>query len=408
MQMSLPTGVSGFADARFSAPVKRFAQIFSPSGDYNASRGGGALSVYERGVAVIDIWAGSSGQPGSAWTANTAAVPFSATKGVAATVLHRLADRGLLDYDEPIADFWPEFGANGKGRITTRMVLSHQAGLAHLTNLASSLQDLLDHELMESRLAAARPARRIGSAAYHSLTYGWLCSGIARAVTGRSMAELFRSEIADPIDDDGIHLGSPPAGSPTTVSGFVGTSTFGSPLAQRIMSAARVVPGPLGGFLSSIYVPHFEQLVSGANPPILHAQMPAANGVITARALGKMYSALANDGMTPGGRLLSSSTVHALGKVQAHSIDRTLYLPMNWRLGYHSWPITGAPHAIGHMGLFGSGGWADRDSGLSVGFVHNRVVDLRHFAFDQSMLFWLSPMILNASRQRRQQALRSA
>ena len=313
-------------------------------------------------------------------------------------MLHRLADRGLLDYDAPIAEYWPEFAANGKRDITTRTVLTHQVGLAQVPRIAKSLEELLDHRLMEERLAAAKPNYQLGSSAYHSLTYGWLCSGIARAITGKGMAELFRSEIAEPIDDDGIHLGAPPTTAPTKASGFVGRVPFGGPVAQRAIWAARAMPGPLGGFLNSVYVPHFEQLVRGSNPPILQSEMPAANGVFTARALGKMYSALACDGMTAGGRLLSASTVRNLSKVQTRNLDRTLYLPMNWRLGYHSFQFAGAPRAFGHIGFFGSGGWADRDSGLSIGFVHNRVAQPRYFMFDQTILFWLSPMIARAAK----------
>ena len=109
-------------------------------------------------------------------------------------VIHRLVDRGLLSYDEPVARYWPEFGANGKDDITVRDVLRHRSGLAHLKGVTKD--ELLDHLLMEERLAAAPADRQRGWPAYHALTYGWILSGLARAVTGMGMRELFRVEVA--------------------------------------------------------------------------------------------------------------------------------------------------------------------------------------------------------------------
>ncbi len=130
---------------------------------------------------------------------------FSATKGMTATVIHRLADRGLIDYEAPVAEYWPAFGANGKATLTVRDVMRHQAGLSGLRG--ATQQDLLDHVVMEERLAAAVPGRLLGKSAYHALTFGWLMSGLARAVTGKDMRLLFREELAEPLDTDGLHLG---------------------------------------------------------------------------------------------------------------------------------------------------------------------------------------------------------
>ena len=110
--------------------------------------------MYIDGRPVVDVWTGWSDRAGEQpWSVDTGAMVFSATKGVAATVIHRLVDRGLLSYDEPVATYWPEFGANGKDTITVRDVLRHRSGLSHLKGV--SKDDLLDHQLMEERLAAA-------------------------------------------------------------------------------------------------------------------------------------------------------------------------------------------------------------------------------------------------------------
>ncbi len=178
--------------------------------------GGGALSVYLDGEAVVDVWAGWADRKGEQpWTANTGALAFSSTKGLTSTIIHRLVDRGALTYDEPVAIYWPEFGANDKASITLRDLMAHRGGLSRLSELVAS--DLLDARRMEAWLAAAPVDRWAGRSAYHALTYGWLMSGVARAVTGAGMRELFRTELAQPLGSDGIHLGRPPIGAPIDV-----------------------------------------------------------------------------------------------------------------------------------------------------------------------------------------------
>ena len=195
----LPRGVQGAADPNFTCAVRAFSKLF-PGPRF----GGGALSVYLDGRPVIDVWTGWSDRRGEVpWTADTGAMVFSATKGLASTVIHRLVDRGLLDYDVPMAEYWPDFGVNGKHRITLRDVMRHRAGLSHLSGVSS--KELLDHRLMEERLAVAPVGRFFGVPAYHALTYGWLMSGLARAVTGMGMRDLIRTELAAPLNTDGLH-----------------------------------------------------------------------------------------------------------------------------------------------------------------------------------------------------------
>ncbi|MGV0795896.1 serine hydrolase domain-containing protein, partial [Mycolicibacterium elephantis] len=196
----LPRGVLGAADPRFGTVMRVFARMF-PGRRF----GGGALAVFIDGRPVVDVWTGWSDRRGERlWTADTGAMVFSATKGVTATVIHRLADRGLLDYDEPVATYWPAFAANNKGDITVRDVLRHRAGLSHLPG-GLTRDELLDHEVMEAKMAAAAPDYLRGRPAYHALTYGWLLSGLARSVTGHGMRELIREEVARPLNTDGLH-----------------------------------------------------------------------------------------------------------------------------------------------------------------------------------------------------------
>src|ERR1700759_1981488 len=163
----LPRGVRGAADPRFAKVIRIFAGLF-PGRRF----GGGSLAVYIEGKPVVDVWTGWSDRAGEIeWTAETGAMGFSATKGVASTVIHRLVDRGLLCYDSPVAEYWPEFGANGKGDITVRDVLRHRSGLSHLKGVSKT--ELMDHRLMEERLAAAPVDHLRGGPGAHDLDYGW-------------------------------------------------------------------------------------------------------------------------------------------------------------------------------------------------------------------------------------------
>lgn len=373
----LPRGVQGAADSRFSNVVRVFAGLF-PGRRF----GGGSLVVFIDGRPVVDVWTGWADRSGEEpWTADTGAMVFSATKGVAATVVHRLADRGLLSYDEPVAKYWPEFGANDKGDITVRDVLRHRSGLSHLKGV--SREELLDHELMEQRLAAASVDHLRGWPAYHALTYGWLLSGLTRAVTGKGMRELIREEVAGPLDTDGLHLGRPPADAPTKVAQILAPqSARGNPVFNFV--APKVAGLPLSGAFGAMFFPGIKGFVQG-DIPFLDGEVPAANGVVTARGLAKMYAAIANEGSIDGRQFLSAELARGLIGNPRPWPDLNIGVPMPFHLGYHESPIPGLLKGFGHNGLGGTLGWADPASGSAFAFVHNRlltpmVLDMASFA----------------------------
>jgi CubicO group peptidase (beta-lactamase class C family) len=361
----LPRGVHGAADPHFGCAVRSFASMF-PSRRF----GGGALAVYLDGEPVVDVWTGWSDRRGrEPWTADTATVVFSATKGMTSTVIHRLVDRGLIDYDAPVAEYWRAFGANGKSNITVRQVMRHQAGLSALHG--ASKEDLLDHELMEQRLAAARPGYSFGRSAYHALTYGWLMSGLARSVTGKGMRDLIRQELAEPLGTDGLHLGRPPASSPTRPAQIImPQSAIQNPVFNAV--APRIAALPLSAGFGSLYFPGVKAVAQG-EIPLMDAEIPAANGVATARGLARMYGAIANGGRIDGTQFLSRELVAGLSGRRSLRPDGNLVMPMAFHLGYHRLPLDVIP-GFGHVGLGGSLGWADPDSGLAFGFVHNRLL----------------------------------
>lgn len=364
--MALPAGVQGAADPNFACAVRYFAAMFP----YRRF-GGGALAVYLNGEPVVDVWTGWSDRRGRVkWSADTGAMVFSATKGVASTVIHRLADRGLLDYDAPIAEYWREFGANGKSEITVREMMRHRAGLSHLNGVSKA--ELMDHHVMEERIAAAPASRLRHIPAYHALTYGWLLSGLARSITGKGMRQLIRDEIAAPLGTDGLHLGRPSASSPTRVAQIIHPQlNIPNPLFN--MLAPKAATHPLTAGFGALYFPGMKAVVQG-NVPLLDSEIPGANGVATARGLARMYGALANGGSVDGTRFLSSDLTAGLVGRPSLVPDRSVLMPMSFHLGYHALPVPGVLPGFGHVGLGGSLGWAIPDSGLAIAFVHNRLL----------------------------------
>ncbi|MBY0391243.1 MAG: beta-lactamase family protein [Mycobacterium pseudokansasii] len=382
----LPSGVKGACDSRFAGLIRAFNALFP-----GRMFGGGALAVYIDGVQVVDVWTGWSDRRGKVpWTADTGAMVFSATKGLAATVIHRLVDRGLLSYDVPVAEYWPEFGANGKSEVTVSDVLRHRAGLSHLKGVGK--KEVLDHLLMEEKLAAAPLDHTHKKMAYHAVTYGWLLSGLARAVTGKGMRELFREELALPLDIDGLHLGRPPADSPTTAAQtLLPQANIPTPVLDFV--APKVAGLSFSGLLGSIYFPGIMSMLQG-DMPFLDGELPAVNGVVTARGLAKVYGAIANDGVIDGTRLLSSELVSQLRGKPNLTPDLNLGIPFSYHHGYQSSPVPGLLPGYGHIGLGGTLGWADPDTGSSFGYVHNRLLTL--LLFDVGSFAGLAPLLSSA------------
>ncbi|MCW2565803.1 MAG: penicillin-binding protein beta-lactamase class, partial [Mycobacterium sp.] len=386
-------GIQGAADRSFGCTVRAFSQLF-PGRRF----GGGALAIYLDGEPVVDVWTGYTDRRGTEyWTADTGAMVWSVTKGLASTVIHRLVDRGLIDYDMPVAEYWPEFGANGKADINVRDVMRHRAGLSQLNGVSKA--DLLNHVAMEERLAAA-PVNKIlyGKPAYHALTYGWLMSGLGRAVTGMGMRDLIREELAGPLNTDGLHLGRPPADSPTRAAQILTPQgTFSNPIFNFV--APRLASLQYSGAFGSMYFPGMKAVVQG-DIPLLDAEIPAANGVTTARGLAKMYGAIANGGSIDGRQFLSQELVAGLTGRPSLYPDRNIFVPLSFHLGYHSVPFPpGFMPGFGHAGLAGSVGWADPASGLSFGFVHNRLLYL--MVLDQAVFAGLHAFIRRDATQAR-------
>lgn len=386
--------IDGYVHPAFARLSQRFGRDVGGDGP-----GGGALCVRRGDETLVDVWAGTADRDGTRpWTPDTSVMCFSMTKGFAATVLHRLVDRGLVDVDQRVAEVWPDFAAGGKSAFTIRQLLSHRTGLHDVGRLVERPDDLLDHELMASRLAAATPhPSLVGRPAYHGMTFGWLVAAIAKELTGKDLRTLFREELAEPLGVDGINLGRPASGPEVADVGARGQNAGSDGRTRRrspqpevaelvysqrqftrmgvLASRARSRSRWVRTISDALIVEGFDDFLADPSQPLLEAQWASANGTFTARAAATMYAALASGGRLGGRQFLSRTTVHELGRVQTRERDAVLGLDMRWRLGYHTVLTLGRrpSRAFGHFGYGGSGAWADPDTGLSIAFVTNRL-----------------------------------
>jgi CubicO group peptidase (beta-lactamase class C family) len=338
--------------------------------------GGGAATVYLRGKCVVDIWAGNARRDGTPWKRDTMSICFSGTKGVAATAVHMLASDGLLDYDAPVARYWPEFGCNGKEQITVCQVLAHQAGLHKTVPLVNQLTDILDWDLIVGRLAEAEPDFHPGTAnGYHAVTFGWLVGELVHRVSGQRLPELVQERIVKPLGLDGLHIGDAD-GEMDRLADLVGIPPLrredADPLPSGYSAPSWLPRGPMRSLLRRGLTPkNMKELFT--HPSFWKACLPAMNGVCTARSLAKMYAALSLGGELDGVRLLREDILRRAAEVQMKRPDKVVLYPLHWRLGYHRADalLMDVPSAFGHFGMGGAGGWANPELGLAAAHVHN-------------------------------------
>lgn len=367
-------------------PVRRQLETLLRKGP-----GGAAVCVYHRGRCVVDLWGGVKDESGAPWLRDTMCVSYSTTKGVITTALHVLADRGLLDYDAPVARYWPEFAQAGKGAITVRDVLTHRAGLFNIRDLIDDARRLLDWDHMVGALAAAAPSPvPPGATAYQALTYGFLVGELIRRISGKPVPAFVADELAAPLGLDGLYVGAPASelhraarliGSPARrARGPRDEAAFHAARRrrQRVFGAVerglRLLGHPVDfDRAAAALAPHGISTFDFSSDEALAACIPAANGLFTARSLARLYAMLAAGGTLDGVRVLSPETVARATEVQADGYDQVVVFKMRWRLGYHRvGTFRGvAPRAYGHFGWGGSGAWADPEHQLSLGFIVN-------------------------------------
>jgi CubicO group peptidase (beta-lactamase class C family) len=358
--------VSGTVETGFERVRDVFEANFADHGEVGA-----ACSVWVGGREVVDL-AGGVVAPGrdEPYTRRTLQMVASATKGAIAICALRLVERGELDLDAPVADYWPEFAAAGKAAVPVRWLLGHQAGLPHV-DAVLPMTEVYRWTPMVTALAAQAPVWDPGTAhGYHAMTYGWLVGEVLARVTGLTPGELLRKEIAEPLGIDFF------VGLPEAETGRVAPllpappPPPGAPLDP--LTELMLDPNQLA--YRAFFVPN--GLFAAMNDPAAWAaQLPAANGMANARALSTMYAACL--GEVGGVRLLAPETLAAATAPQATGTDRVIGVESRFGLGFQlSYPLRpmAGPGSFGHYGLGGSVGFAHPDRGVAFGYVVNQML----------------------------------
>jgi CubicO group peptidase (beta-lactamase class C family) len=325
------------------------------------------VAAYHKGKLVVDAWAGADSLTGKPVDDDTLFVTFSTTKGITVTVIHMLAERGLIDYDAPVAHYWPAFAQNGKASITVRQVLAHTAGLPHLP-LDTKPEDLANWEKQVKWIEAASPLWEPGTqTGYHALTIGFILGELAKRVDGRPIAQIVREDICAPLKIDSLFFGAP-----DEVLGRI---------AMLDIAINPDIPTPPPDALAWLAIPaSLQPLNTLANrEDYRKAVVPAGNMVANARALAKVYASLVGDGVD-GVRLLSKERVQIATEMQTDAMDCVAGAAwpkgMGYFLGSADAPQTCASAtAFGHTGAGGFTAYADPAHDIAFALCKTRMVD---------------------------------
>ncbi len=368
--------IQGQCAAPFARVFEAFAANFEDGHEVGAS-----ICVIRKGAVVVDLWGGRKSKDSDhPWTEQTLAVIFSATKGAVALCAHLLASRGRLELEAPVSTYWPEFAQGGKEQITVSMLLNHSAGVPAVREKVKR-DGLYDWDYMCDLIARETPFWEPGTrSGYHGLTFGWLVGEIVRRVSGQSLGDFFRSEIAAPLGLD-FWIGLPEREEPRVALAIPNRPRARDPQSDFLKAVLTEPQSPASLF----------SLNTGAANPHTRAfraaELGSMGGVTNARGLAGLYAPLANGGEWRGVTLFDDKAIARMAAVSMESDrDETLLMPMRFALGFvkaidnrtlQADPPTESlimsEAAFGHPGRGGSIGFADPERGFSFGYVMNNL-----------------------------------
>jgi CubicO group peptidase (beta-lactamase class C family) len=355
----MPDGsVQGVVKDRYALARAQFEQNLASGEDVGAS-----FCATVEGETVVDLWGGFADEPRTrTWERDTIVNVYSTTKTMTALVALMLADRGELDFDAPVARYWPEFAANGKAQVKVSHLMSHSAGLSGWKEPMTT-EMLYDWDKATSLLAAQAPYWEPGTApGYHGMTQGFLVGEVVRRITGQSIGTFFRTEIAEPLGAD-FHIGLP---------------------ASEDHRVADLIPPPAGQRLGD---GEGELLQNMSKNPALEvsdtrtrawrgAELPAAGGTGNARAVAEIHAILANGGVAKGKRFMSEAGCRKALELQVEGDDLVLGMPARFGMGFGlpgpMIPLPN-PNTIFWGGYGGSLAIIDMDARTSFAYAMNRM-----------------------------------
>ena len=370
--------VQGVTHDRYAAAREVFEGHLASGEDVGAS-----FCATVEGETVVDLWGGWADPAKTRpWARDTIVNVYSTTKTMTALTALLVADRGLLDFDAPVAKYWPEFAANGKAGVKVSHLMSHSAGLSGWKEKLVT-EDLYDWEKMTSLLAAQAPFWEPGTASgYHALTQGYLVGEVVRRVTGKSLGTVFREEIAEPLGAD-FHIGLP---------------------ASEDHRVAELIPPPPGQAVGEATGETELQANMSHNPGVdvsatrtrgwRGAEIPAAGGTGNARSVAEIHTILANGGVAKGKRFMSEAGCRKALELQVEGRDLILAGPARFGMGFG---LSGGvlplpnPNTIYWGGYGGSLIIIDMDARTTFGYAMNKMAgttqgDMR--ALGLAMAMW--------------------
>jgi CubicO group peptidase (beta-lactamase class C family) len=347
------------ANAKANDAVRRIMDEAIGAGDEI----GVAVCAYLGGAEIVNQWAGLADETSGARVgADTLFNVYSVSKAITATALHLQAERGLVDYDAPVARYWPEFAARGKEHTTVRHIITHSSGIPQMPP-GTSVEDMCDWDLMVARLADLEPVAPPGAqATYQALNHGWLVGEIVRRTdsANRSFGQFVRDEIGDPLNAPDLWIGVADEVAPR-----IAKLRNDAPLEVRTGLHAQAMPMNL-----SLVPDVFER------PDVRAAEIASVGGIFSAQSCARVWAMLANGGELDGVRLLSADRVASFNQPRrTASLTDAVLMGRQVAISEAGYWLggPGSPTAIYHPGAGGSIAWAELDTGLAVAFCHNKM-----------------------------------
>lgn len=366
--------VAGTADPAFGPVREAFIENFRPSGGDPGDLGA-AVAVYCEGRPVVDLWGGWVDPRRTAtWERDTLVNIYSVGKAATAVTVLSLVEGGLLDLDAPVAEHWPEFARHGKDGVTLRQALSHRAAVPSVREVLPE-GSMLDWDTMAAALARTPPWWEPGiDHGYHVNTYGFLVGEVARRVVGARFGTILRERVAGPLELD-LHIGLHP-------SEHRRVATIDAPTSVE-PGAAVAFPGGGGDDLMRHHAYFNPSGLSGFGVVNTRAwreaEIPSTNGHATARAVARLYAALAAGGVLGAMRILGTTLIGEARREHARGPDRVLQRDTRFGLGFAldqpNRRIGISAESFGHYGYGGSLGFADAGAGIGFGYLINRPGD---------------------------------
>lgn len=362
--------ICGYCDPAFEKVRKVFVASFKAGKERGA-----AAAIVINNRPVVNIWAGYTDFFGRRpWQENSLANIYSATKGVTAICAHRLAEQGRLDMDRPVADYWPGFEKRGKEAITVRMLLNHTAGMVAFKRRQPA-RALYNWNAMVSALETQSPWWQDGTLGYHPVTYGWLVGQVIRNITGMTVGQYLKEEIAGPLGLD-LHIGLEPAQHHRCATMIM----LRLPTIHKdcLRLTSEMIRHPFGAASCAFGNP--VSIATGVNTAAWRsAEIPSANGQATALSLARLYGVLAGGGTQGNTPLLSADSINRCTQETSGGMDAVLKLNTRFSLGFMlnqdnpSGSMGPGPRAFGHPGAGGALGFADPDAKMGFGYVMNKM-----------------------------------